>query len=138
MRSLTTLTAVALLALPMTVGCSSGDSATEATAVASGSWWSVVLGQVRNATGSTVELVHDGTGWMLGKNEVAIEKVGDFDTADGQKTATFRITVSRSDESFSSDIEGIECDELGIPTEQSQEKMDEAVTKIKSMLDRLQ
>ena len=72
------------------------------------------------------------------KNKVDIEQVGDFENVDDVRFATYRITVSRSDESFSAEIEDIECDELGLPTEQSQAKMEEAVTKIKDMLNRLQ
>jgi hypothetical protein len=119
-------------------GCGGTDQPAAGTAVASQSWWTVVLGQVRAATGGTLEVVHDGTGWMLGKNEVTIDQVGEFEMVQGTRHATYRITVARADESFSSEIAGIECDELGIPTEQSQEKLNEAVTKIKTMLDRLQ
>ena len=120
-------------------GCGGAEAtpAAEATAVASGSWWTAVMGRVGAATGGTLELVHDGTGWLLGKNEVTIDQVGEFEVIEGRKHATYRVTVARADESFSSQIEAVECDDLGIPTEQSQAKMDEAVRKIKAMLDRL-
>ena len=84
-----------------------------------------------------LEKVHDGTGWMLGKAEVSFERYGSL--GDGnQKTANYRIYVTDGDESFETEVEGIACDEFGIPTEDSQLKLDEAVQKIKSMLAKLQ
>jgi len=102
------------------------------------SWWGIVLSNVQRTTGSALEVIHDGTGWALGKNTIQIEQVGELQEVDGKRVAEFRISVSRSDESFAANIENIECDELGLPTEQSQEKMNEAVEKIKTMLDKLQ
>ena len=135
--------ALPLLALAVCCGC--GDSTSRPPAgpapAAQGSsdgWWSLVLGQVRTSGGYAVEFVHDGTGWILGKNQIQIEQVGDIEERDGKRLARFQVTVSRADESFKTTIENIECDELGIPTEQAQAKMDEAVEKIKAMLDKLQ
>lgn len=123
-------------------GCSSGGSVpvTDAAVAAEsgGSWWAVVLANVQRTSGSAIEVVHDGTGWILGKNKVEIEQIGELEEIDGKRLAEFKISVTRSDESFSANIEKIECDELGLPTEQSQEKMSEAVEKIKTMLDKLQ
>ena len=127
-----------LLATSLMIGCGGGGGNGSGQAQSDSSWWGLVMGQVRVASGNALESIHDGTGWMLGKNMVKIEQVGEFEELDGKRMATFRVTVSRSDESFSADIEEIECDELGIPTEQSQDKMDEAVQKIKEMLDKLQ
>lgn len=124
------------------VGCGSSESTTPAGAsapAASGnSWWGGVLVNVNRATGQALEVIHDGTGWVLGKNKVEIEQVGEVKEVEGKRLAEFKITVSRSDESFAANIENIECDELGLPTDQSQEKMNEAVEKIKTMLDKLQ
>lgn len=124
-------------------GCSSGGTAVApvdaaVAAESGGSWWAVVLANVQRTSGSAIEAVHDGTGWVLGKNKVDIEQIGELAEIDGKRLAEFKITVTRSDESFSANIEKIECDELGLPTEQSQEKMNEAVDKIKAMLDKLQ
>ncbi len=148
-RSHATLRGLCLTSLVVVAVCGCGSSGPAPVPVAPApsavtpsaageSWWGLVLTQVRSASGNALVTIHDGTGWLLGKNKVDIEQVGDFEEVDDVKFATYRITVSRSDESFSSEIEDIECDELGIPTEQSQEKMEEAVAKIKDMLDRLQ
>ena len=101
-------------------------------------WWTLAIDKARDAVGYGLEVVHDGTGWILGKATVNIEQIGDArDTTQG-KLADFRITVTSSDESFTSEIKDIPCDELGIPNDDSQAKFDEAVEKIKQMLTKLQ
>lgn len=84
-----------------------------------------------------IEKIHDGTGWMLGKAEVRFERFGDIDETD-ERIANYRIYVSNGDESFETEIKAIACDEFGIPTGDSQAKIDEAVEKIKTMLAKLQ
>lgn len=101
-------------------------------------WWTLAINKARDAVGYGLEVVHDGTGWILGKATVNIEQIGESrDTNDG-KLADFRITVTSSDESFTSEINDIQCDEFGIPNDDSQAKFDEAVEKIKQMLAKLQ
>ena len=101
-------------------------------------WWKSAIDKARDAVGYGLEVVHDGTGWVLGKATVNIEQIGDArDTTNG-KLVDFRITVTSSDESFTSEIKDIPCDELGIPNDDSQAKFDEAVEKIKQMLAKLQ
>lgn len=142
----TVLVAILCTTLSVTLfGCGSGgptagsgNASASADSEGGVSWWGIVLSNVQRTTGSALEVIHDGTGWALGKNTIQIEQVGELQEADGKRVAEFRISVSRSDESFAANIENIECDELGLPTEQSQEKMNEAVEKIKTMLDKLQ
>ena len=122
------------------VGCMEKNVPAVAPAVVpvQGSWWNGVLARATRSSGLALEAIHDGTGWLLGKNKVEIEQVGDANLVDGKRLAKFEITVARSSESYSAIIDEIECDELGLPTEQSIEKMNEVVTKIKEMLDKLQ
>ena len=122
-------------------GCATESATpTEVTAPLSlgGSWWGGVLTKATRSTGLALEVIHDGTGWLLGKNKVEIEQIGDVEQIDGKRLAKFKITVAQSSESYSANIDQIECDEFGLPTEQSQEKMSEAVEKIKVMLGKLQ
>ncbi len=99
------------------------------------SWWTLAI---RNAAGYGLEVVHDSTGWILGKATVNIEQIGESRNTNDGKLADFRITVTSSDESFTSEIKDLRCDELGIPNDDSQAKFDEAVEKIKKMLTKLQ
>lgn len=91
------------------------------------------------SSGWALQQVHNGTGWLLGKNQVKIEQIGQVRlSGDDSYVADFRITVSRTDESFTSEVKDVACDEFGIPNESSQIKFNEAVDKIKKMLDALQ
>ncbi len=89
--------------------------------------------------GWVLEQAHNGTGWLLGKNHVSIEMIGQArPSEDGSYVADFRITVSRSDASFMSEVKDVACDEFGALHETSVTKFNEAVNKIKEMLDALQ
>jgi len=102
-------------------------------------WWTLVITKAGDALGGAIEVIHDGSGWMLGKMHIEITKVGESRKAeDGSYVADFSIRVANSDETFTSEIKDVQCDELGVPTKVSQEKFDEAVTRIKEMLGRLQ
>ncbi|MBA3311958.1 MAG: hypothetical protein M3552_07010 [Planctomycetota bacterium] len=101
-------------------------------------WWTLAVGKARDALGYSLEVVHDGSGWILGKATVNIEQIGDARDTDDGKVADFRIAVTSSDESFTSEVKNIPCDEFGIPNHDAQIKFDEAVTRIKEMLDKIQ
>ena len=52
--------------------------------------------------------------------------------------ADYRISVEYVDESFATTATEVPCDDLGIPTEESVERLREAVEKIKEKMQRLQ
>ena len=125
------------------VGCGEGDSDSvtdhKVGYKSKIPWWQIVINAVGEAGGWVLEKAHDGTGWLLGKNKVDIEQMGKVRHLDnGTYEADYRIVVNRNEERFTSEVTGITCDEFGIPTDVSQDKFNEAVDKIKRMLDNLQ
>ena len=143
MNRLLTLSHVALLVVLVvcSIGCSDQTETaknSKTSTVKRVPIWTLAIEKARDAGGFALELVHDGTGWVLGKSTVSIEQVGDTRDEDGQKYADFKITVTSSDETFESTVQNVECDEFGIPSDAQQQKFDEAVDKIKNMLSKLQ
>jgi len=101
--------------------------------------WNLVMTAVAQSVQVALEYTHDGTGWLLGKNQINIERVGEVrQQSDGTYMADFKISVLTSNESFLSDISNIACDEFGIPSEPSQEKIAEVAGKIKQLLSNTQ
>lgn len=93
---------------------------------------------ISSATETIIELIHEGTGWALRKNQVEIERTGDvIADGDGYK-AQFEITVSNGDSTFSTTTSDVPCDKDGIPTEDSVTKLQEAVDDIKKKIKTLQ
>lgn len=130
---------VVVLACALSTGCGGPTSGPGQLVAPAGVWWNHVLRAVADHGGWALERVHDGSGWLLGKNQVSIEQLGPMTHhPDGSHTATYRVTVSRSTEKFAAEISAVPCDELGVPHESAQAKFAEAVDKIKAMLDRLQ
>ena len=134
---------VVLLVVVCVAGCSDQTSTTKKGSGSTSTAkrvpiWTLAIEKARDAGGWALELVHDGSGWMLGKSTVTIEQVGDTREENGEKYADFKITVTSSDETFESTVHNVECDEFGIPSDAQQQKFDEAVDKIKNMLSKLQ
>lgn len=124
-------------------GASSPSTATSKPGVerykSGSSWWMTVVQAAGEAAGWTLEAIHDGSGWMLGKNHLSIEQSGEVrQVGSGLYVTNYVVTVSRSKENFSTKIMDLPCDEFGIIDETSQVKFNETVEKIKKMLDRTQ
>lgn len=87
----------------------------------------------------TLETIHDGTGWLLGKAEISIEQVGELrPVGENEFVADFAINVKTNNEAFSVLIKEVPCSEMAIPSADSQAKFNEAVGEIKAMLEKLQ
>lgn len=90
---------------------------------------------------NVVELIHDGTGWVLNKNQVKVEQkspVRVSSISSGGYVADYTITVIRGDNSFSSIATDLPCDKGGNLTDVSVDLIREAVEDIKSKIDRFQ
>ncbi|MFP6856155.1 MAG: hypothetical protein VCA73_02685 [Roseibacillus sp.] len=123
----TLLLAFALASSPLLDGCDSGPGD------AAKNW----LG-LSSATEKVIELLHKGTGWVLGKNQVKIEKNGEIREVEDGYRADFNITVTNGESTFSTTATGVPCDKNGVPTEESVDKLQEAVEDIKDKVKRLQ
>lgn len=102
-------------------------------------WVYKVLKVAASACQWTLESVHDGTGWLLGKAEVSIDQDGELrQSGEGEFVADFIIKVKAGDETFSVTVKDVPCSEMAIPSDGSQEKFNTAVREIKAMLANLQ
>lgn len=119
-------------------GCSGGTpdaSAPGSNAVPAG--W---LG-IPSAINYIVNGLHEGTGWLLNKSQVSIKKVGDVRPVDadaGAWEADFQIAVEYGNESFETTARNVPCDQDGIPTEASVDRLKTSVEEIKAKMKRLQ
>jgi hypothetical protein len=96
---------------------------------------------IPSAINYIVNALHDGTGWLLNKSQVSIKKSGDIrpsETGAGAWEADFQITVEYGNESFETTAQNIPCDQDGIPTEASIDRLRTAVEDIKTKMKRLQ
>ena len=119
-----------LIAIMLFVGCGQKSNALPAT---SKGW----LG-IPSAVNEVVTMIHDGTGWLINKSDVSIELQGEIVENSGVFTGDYRITVEYGNEKFETVASKVPCDEFGIPTEQSTEKLRGAVEKIKERMKRFQ
>jgi hypothetical protein len=119
-------------------GCSGGTPAANApgaNTVPTG--W---LG-IPSAINYIVNGLHEGTGWLLNKSQVSIKKVGDVRTLDTETDAweaDFQIAVQYGNESFETTAKSVPCDQDGIPTEASVDRLKNSVEEIKAKMKRLQ
>ncbi len=96
---------------------------------------------IPSAVNYIVNTLHEGTGWLLNKSQVSIKKVGDVrpSTADdAQWQADFQINVAFGNESFETTAKDVPCDQDGIPTEASVDRLRTSVEEIKVKMKRLQ
>ncbi len=128
-----------LLIVCVVGGCSSetdsvaGSAGAESAVPISSGW----LG-IPSAVNKVIVMLHEGTGMLLNKSEVEIKKLGVVQPiADGWQ-AEFSIKVEYGGESFETTAPDVPCDELGIPTEASVERIRTAVEEIKDKMSRFQ
>lgn len=93
---------------------------------------------VVSAKDLVVEWVHDGTGWLLGKDQVDIELDGEVLPYGDGHVACYKIRVSDGDNTFETRTEWADCDPNGVPTEESIDEFRAAIEDIKSKIRRLQ
>ena len=93
-----------------------------------------------SAVNQVIVFMHDGTGWLLNKSEVAVKKVGDVRPLedDGEWTADYLISVRFGGETFETTAKDVPCDRDGIPSEASVERLRASVEEIKVKMKRLQ
>ena len=92
---------------------------------------------IPTALETVIEVVHEGTGWVLGKNDVSIE-AGEVRSDGSGYVADMKITVANSDSTFSTTAKDVPCDAHGIPTEESVDEIRAAAEDIKSKIKRMQ
>jgi hypothetical protein len=119
-------------------GCSGGTLAANAPGanVAPAGW----LG-IPSAINYIVNGLHEGTGWLLNKSQVSIKKVGEVRTLESESDAweaDFQIAVEFGNESFETTAKSVPCDQDGIPTEASVDRLKNSVEEIKAKMKRLQ
>lgn len=96
---------------------------------------------IPSAINYIVNGLHEGTGWLLNKSQVSIKKVGDvrpLDAETGVCEADFLIAVEYGNESFETTAKSVPCDQDGIPTEASVDRLKTSVEEIKAKMKRLQ
>jgi hypothetical protein len=93
-----------------------------------------------SACKQVVEMVNEGTNWVLNKNQVSVVKVSDVrpSSSTGRFVADFKIGVTNGTNSFETVAKEVPCDKDGIPTEESVGRLREAVEEIKAKIKRLQ
>lgn len=130
----TAITLIVLIITGILTACSSPSLSTAPSKT--GDW----LGYA-SVVDDVVGFVHDGTGWLLNKNQVEVEKQSEIRKSANSKEgyiADYSITVSNGDNSFSTVAKDVPCDRDGIPTESSIERIRMAVEDIKAKIKRLQ
>ncbi len=96
---------------------------------------------IPSAVNQVIVSLHDGTGWLLNKSEVAVKKSGDVrlgETGDKECLADFLISVRFGGETFETTAKDVPCDKDGIPTEAAVDRLRTSVEDIKSKMKRLQ
>lgn len=93
---------------------------------------------ISSATETVIELIHEGTGWLLRKHQVEIERTGEVMTEGGDYVSQFEITVTNGDSTFATTISDVPCDKIGIPTKESVSKLQKAVEDIKKKIKDIQ
>ena len=105
-----------LASLAMATGCDKVPAPVSSNAASSPAPW---LG-IPSAVNQVIVFLHDGTGWLLNKSEVAVKKSGEVRTIDAtssDRVADFQITVHFGGETFETTAKDVPCDNDGIPTE---------------------
>lgn len=130
---------LAVVCCALGLGCNKANAPQPANPVAemtiSGAPW---LG-IPSAVNQIVVLLHEGTGWLLNKSDVAVKKVSDVEAAASDTMqADFQITVRIGGETFETTAKDVPCDKDGIPTEAAVDRLRTAVEDIKTKLKRLQ
>jgi len=92
---------------------------------------------IPSAIATVVEVVHDATGRALGRNDVSVE-AGEVHAAGAGFVADMKLTVSDGDNRFSTTAEDVPCDQDGIPTDESVDKIRQAAEEIKAKIKRFQ
>lgn len=84
-----------------------------------------------------LEVVHKGTGRLLDKNKVSVEAESIRKSTAGF-VSDMTITVTDGDNTFSTTAIDIPCDQNGIPTDESVDRIREAAEEIKEKISRFQ
>jgi hypothetical protein len=126
------------LLIPFSGGCGQpgGSSSIAANSSAPVPW----LG-IPSAVNQVIIALHDGTGWLLNKSQVAIRKAGDvrvIETNGDQCLADFHVSVQFAGETFETTAKDVPCDKDGIPTEAAIDRLRHSVEDIKTKMKRLQ
>ncbi|MCY2985704.1 MAG: hypothetical protein NTY15_18930 [Planctomycetota bacterium] len=96
---------------------------------------------IPSAVNQVIVSLHDGTGWLLNKSEVAVKKSGEVrlvETSERECLADFLISVRFGGETFETTAKDVPCDKDGIPTEAAVDRLRTSVEDIKSKMKRLQ
>jgi hypothetical protein len=110
------------------------------------SWVERAIREAAEGLRWTLERIHEGTGWLLGKDKakvkVVVERISDVrKTEDGAYEADFNIKVTSPDGSTTFDratLKGVRVNKDGVPLEQDQARFKETVEKIKEILSKIQ
>ena len=127
--------AIVVVALVFESGCEkpvvTGPNVTETTVPWMG---------LSSAVNQVIVCMHEGTGWLLNKSEVAVKKSGDVRplAGDGEWAADYLISVRLGGETFETTAKDVPCDRDGIPSEASVERLRASVEEIKVKMKRLQ
>jgi hypothetical protein len=119
------------------VGCGASNGTATPSATPAPTGW---LG-IPSAINYIINGLHDGTGWLLNKSQVSIKKIGDIRPSNSESNgweADFQIAVEYGNESFETTAKDIPCDQDGIPTEASIDRLRTSVEDIKAKMKRLQ
>ena len=118
-------------------GCGNQTSPASNSLVSSPAPW---LG-IPSAVNHVIVYLHDGTGWILNKSEVAVKKAGEVRSVESnskERVADFLISVHFGGETFETTAKEVPCDNDGIPTEAAVERLRSSVEDIKRKMKRLQ
>jgi hypothetical protein len=92
---------------------------------------------IPSAVETVIKVVHEGTGWILGKMNVTVV-AEEVRSAGNGFVADMKITVTNGDNTFSTTAKDVPCDARGIPTAASVDVLRGAAEDIKSKIKRIQ
>ncbi len=96
---------------------------------------------IPSAVNQVIVLLHEGTGWLLNKSEVAVKKSSEVRASESNSkacVADFLISVHFGGETFETTAKDVPCDSDGIPTEAAVDRLRTSVEDIKAKMKRLQ
>lgn len=118
-------------------GCDSSPAPVPNSAATNPAPW---LG-IPSAVNQVIVFLHEGTGWLLNKSEVAVKKsseVRSVESTSQECVADFLISVHLGGETFETTARDVPCDHDGIPTEAAVDRLRTSVEDIKAKMKRLQ
>ncbi|QDU41110.1 hypothetical protein Mal4_54750 [Maioricimonas rarisocia] len=135
-----------LLALALAAsGCGrGGDASTPATADPGGGSalpdMNISVAQAGFLYNQSIEVVHSVTGWLLGLDQVSIEAedVRDDESSPTGFFADIRITILHNETTLSVVAQDVAVDANGIPTDEEDVRLADAIERLKQKAERYQ